>query len=257
MLTTASFFNSMTSAQIAKLFGAQPFQHGKREASQAAKAAAQPDTPPAGTVRDVAGETMRAIQALTLGNNSPSPASGTADAGFARYLLTGGFENGDTQTAILQGSANGSSYSFSFSANKPAEGDTRGVGHTSYSYSLTVDGHLLISGWIDGAQPVKMTLGFSYTEDASATAAEGGASVQAGAFRTTAGIIAVDTGAFASGNTSKGWPCPSPGLRISNSVTMVSGSYQEASLTTPASSSSYSQTAQRLESLDLQIAWGR
>jgi hypothetical protein len=92
--------------------------------------------------------------------------------------LLGGYDRGETQTAVFEGAAAGNSYFFSISANRqidPASGRQR----ASYSYDLWVDGRFVISGWVNGGQgpdaaPVRISLDFSYAAAISARG-DGGA----------------------------------------------------------------------------------
>ena len=274
MLTTTSSFNSVTMAQIETLFAALPARHGKLAHKPEVKPSSRPDAAQASPARNVAGETLQAIQALisqVSGALSQSPVSPAA--AYSSQSGTLGFSDTGATEATIEGSLGDSSYSFSFSANQRMDSGSDRPTATSYSFCLSVDGHFVMSGWVDGGRdpstdPVQIKLGFSYAETAY-TATSGGSqpAVQALAVSTVAGQITIDAGALARsvplsyGEYSRGQQFETmdlgQDLRISSSVMMACGEVGSVSFSQPGGSIC-SGTAENWSSLvsSLQVTWG-
>ena len=144
---------------------------------------------------------------------------------------------------------------------------------TSYSFCLSVDGHFVMSGWVNGgrdpsADPVKIKLGFSYAETAYAATSGGSQpAVQGLAVSTVAGQITIDAGALARsvplsyGEYSRGQQFETmdlgQDLRISSSVMMASGGVGGVSFSRMGGSIC-SSTMENWSSLvsSLQVTWG-
>ena len=179
MLTTTSSFNSMSMAQIETLFAALPSRHGKLVHKPEIKLSARPDAAQASPARNVASETLQAIQALisqVSGALSQSPVSPAA--AYTSRSGTLGFSNTGAAEATIEGSLGDSSYSFSFSVNQRLDSGSDRPTATSYSFCLSVDGRFVMSGWVNGGRdpstdPVQIKLGFSYAETAYAATSGG------------------------------------------------------------------------------------
>ena len=278
MLTTTSSSNSMTMAQIETLFAALSSRHGKLAHKPEVKLSARQDAAQASPARNVASETLQAIQTLisqvsgALSQSPVSPAAAySSRSGTLGYSNTGAAEA--ITEATIEGSLGASSYSFSFSANQRTDSGSDRPTATSYSFCLSVDGHFVMSGWVNGGRdpstdPVQIKLGFSYAETAYAATSGGSQpAVQGLAVSTVAGQITIDAGALARsvplsyGEYSRGQQFETmdlgQDLRISSSVMMASGGVGSVSFS-QLGGSICSKTAENWSSLvsSLQVTWG-
>lgn len=282
MLGAASSFYGMSLTQVTKLFAvvhssAGQFSSRTRATPPLAPAASDNGKSPFSAPRNVTSDALLAIHALTHEDNPPTTQPPAPPA--ARYdALAGMFANADGATPMLattiEGAAEGSSYSFSFSANQRFDPSTGRATGTFYSFYLEVNGHFVMSGWVNGGRdpstdPVQITVGFSYAEGAaSASTGSGGTAVEEGAYRAIAGQFTIDTGAFArslpvrygSGTQSRLLQSTAQGsdIRISSGVKMASGGFEKVSTTAPAAPAANTMAAESFVSLrtSFSVIWG-